>query len=402
MPKSSARISGITPSGKDGWEVHFAASKRRQAGEDIIMLSVGDHDFDTPCETVDACIDALRAGHHHYVELAGLSRLRAGLARLSEQCTGVATSPEEVIATVGGQGALYAACQAVLDPGAHAIIVSPYYATYPGTMRAAGADFTEIDTRAEDGFEPRAEAIAAAVRPETRAILINSPNNPTGAIYSRETLEAIAALCRKHDLWLLSDEVYWTIRAEGREHVSPRAFDGMRERTLIINSLSKSHGMTGWRIGWLTAPADIVTLLRSLNLVATYGLPDFVSRAAIAAVENGFGVEAIADRYAARRKMFLDAVHGLDGVTVRGSEGGMYVMLDVRAVEPDCEAFAWGLLKQENVAVLPGSSFGQAAEGHIRISMCQDEPVLKEAAARIRRFVGGLSAGTHGRMSAAG
>ncbi|MCO0638332.1 aminotransferase class I/II-fold pyridoxal phosphate-dependent enzyme, partial [Lutimaribacter sp. EGI FJ00014] len=174
----------------------------------------------------------------------------------------------------------------VLDPGSHAIIVSPYYATYPGTVRAAGATFTEVETRSDDGFEPRAAAIAEAIQPETRAILVNSPNNPTGAVYSRATMEAIAELCRKHDLWLISDEVYWTIRA-GREHVSPRALPGMKERTLVVNSLSKSHGMTGWRVGWLTAPADFVRHLISLNLVSSYGMVDFVSRAATAAVENG-------------------------------------------------------------------------------------------------------------------
>src|SRR5690606_14688444 len=207
MPSPSKRIAGIVPSGKDGWEVHFAALTRKQAGEDIIMLSVGDHDFDTPSGTIEACVEAVRGGHHHYVQLPGLPRLRQGMAKLSTACTGVETTPEEVIATVGGQGALFGACQAILDPGSHAIVVAPYYATYPGTMRAAGASFTEVEARSEDGFEPRPEAIAAAIRPETRAILINSPNNPTGAVYSRKTLEGIAALCAEHDLWLMSDEV---------------------------------------------------------------------------------------------------------------------------------------------------------------------------------------------------
>lgn len=385
MPLPSKRIAGIVPSGsKDGWEVHFAALTRKQAGEDIVMLSVGDHDFDTPSGTIEACVEAVRGGHHHYIQLPGLPRLRQGMAKLSTACTGIETTPEEIIATVGGQGALFGACQAALDPGSHAIVVAPYYATYPGTMRAAGATFTEIEARSEDGFEPRAEAVAAAIRPETRAILINSPNNPTGAVYSRKTLEGIAALCIEHDLWLMSDEVYWTF---AEKHLSPRSLPGMKERTLVINSLSKSHGMTGWRIGWLTGPADFIRLMINLNLVATYGLPDFVSQAAVAAIENGYGVDEIAARYAHRRTAFLEEIRGINGVTVRGSEGGMYVMLDISAVEPDCEKFAWELLDAENVAVLPGTSFGEAAAGHIRISMCQEEPVLKEAAMRIRRFI---------------
>jgi len=385
MPKPSSRISGIIPSGKDGWEVHFAGMARKQAGEPIIMLSVGDHDFDTPSETVEACVKAVRGGFHHYTQLPGLPALREAMAKVSTRCTGVPTAAAEVIATPGGQAALYAAAQAVLDPGAHAIVVAPYYATYPGTFRAAGATFTVVETRAEVGFKPEPSAIEKAVRPETRAILINTPNNPTGAVYSRDSLEAIADMCRRHDLWLLSDEVYWTLG--GREHVSPRALPGMADRTLVINSMSKSHGMTGWRMGWLTGPRDIIRLIVDLNLVTTYGMTDFVSRAATEALENDYGIEDIARRYAARREAFLKEVAGLNHITVRGSEGGMYVMLDIRDVEPDCEAFAWGLLEAEKVTVMPGSSFGEAAAGHIRISLCQPDEVLAEATRRLKRFV---------------
>ena len=387
MPKPSSRITGILPSGKDGWEVHFAALTRKEAGEDIIMLSVGDHDFDTPEATVEACVAAVRGGFHHYTQLPGIPALREQMARISTRATGVPTTAAEVIATPGGQAALYGAVQAVLDPGDHAIVVAPYYATYPGTFNAAGAAFTVVETRAEDGFQPDIAAIAAAVLPTTRAILINTPNNPTGAVYSRKSLEKLAELCRRHDLWLLSDEVYWTLG--GGEHVSPRSLPGMAERTLVINSMSKSHGMTGWRIGWLTAPADIITLLVGLNLVTTYGLTDFVSRAAVEALKNDYGVAEIAERYARRRTVFLDAVRGMNDITVRGSDGGMYVMLDIRAVEADCEKFAWAFLDAEKVAVMPGGSFGDAAKGHIRISLCQPESTLTEAAARLKRFVSG-------------
>lgn len=385
MPRPSARISGIIPSGKDGWELHFSAWQRKEAGEPMIMLSVGDHDFDTPSETVEACVTALRAGHHHYTQLPGIPRLRAAMAKLSTQCTGIETTIDQVIATPGGQSALYAAVHAVVDDGDHAIVVAPYYATYPGTFRSAGADFTVVEARAADGFQPTRAAIEAAIQPNTRAILMNTPNNPTGAVYSRETLEAIAGVCRDHDLWLLSDEVYWTLG--GGEHISPRGLPGMAERTLVINSMSKSHGMTGWRIGWLTGPEEMITLLISLNLVNAYGLNDFVSRAAIEALENGYGVKEIADLYAGRRTLFLDEIRGVNHVVVRGSEGGMYVMLDVSAIEPDCETFAWALLDAEQVGVMPGASFGEAAKGHIRIALTQPEHVLKEAAKRLRRFI---------------
>src|SRR6185312_11400257 len=327
MPKPSSRISGIVPSGKDGWEVHFTAMTRKEAGEPIIMLSVGDHDFDTPTETVEACVTAVRAGYHHYTQLPGIPALREAMAKASTQCTGVSTTADQVIATPGGQAALYAAVQGVLDDGDHAIVVAPYYATYPGTFRAAGAAFTVVETRAENGFQPDAKAIEAAVQPNTRAILINTPNNPTGAVYTRSALEGIADICRRHDLWLLSDEVYWTLG--GGEHISPRSLPGMEERTLVINSMSKSHGMTGWRLGWLTGPEKMIELMTNLNLVTTYGLIDFVSHAAVEALENGYGVKEIAERYAGRLTVFLDAVRGMNNVAVRGSEGGMYVMLDI-------------------------------------------------------------------------
>ncbi|MEO3385785.1 pyridoxal phosphate-dependent aminotransferase [Mesorhizobium sp. CAU 1741] len=386
MPRLSSRVSGITPSGKDGWEVHFEASLRRQAGEPIIMLSVGDHDFHTPEATVEACVREVRAGHHHYTHLPGMPRLRAAMANVTTACTGIDTSANQILAAPGGQAALFAATLATVDPGDHAIIIAPYYATYPPTFRAAGAEFSVVEAHAERGFQPDYADIERAVRPNTRAILINTPNNPTGAVYTRETLEGIARVCREHDLWLISDEVYWTITG-GRQHLSPRSLPGMAERTLVVNSMSKSHGMTGWRIGWLTGPEDVIGTLISLNLVSTYGLPDFVSRAAIDALENGHGVADIAERYGTRRQVFLDAIRGSNHATVRGSEGGMYVMLDISAIEPDCEVFAWQLLNSEKIAVMPGGSFGDSAKGHIRISLCQPDDVLRQAATRLAQFL---------------
>lgn len=385
MPAISKRASGIVPAGKSGWEIHFAALARKQAGEDLLMLTAGDHDFETPAETVEACVEAVRAGHHHYTQLEGIPSLRVALAKVSEQVTGVATSPEEVLATGGGQGALYAAVQAVCDPGDHGIVVGPYYATYPGTFNAAGADYTVVDASPDEGFEPQIEAIEAEVTPRTRAVLMNTPNNPTGAVYSRETVEAIAQLCRKHDLWLISDEVYWTHTA-GAPHVSPRALDGMAERTLIVNSMSKSHAMTGWRVGWLTGPSDLISVLIGLNLVSTYGLNDFVSHAAVKALDAGWGMAETAAIYDERRSAFLAAIDGAEGLAVRGSKGGMYVVLDVRAISEDGEAFAWDLLAREKLAVMPGESFGAATAGHIRVSLCNPVDVLNEAATRLKRY----------------
>ncbi len=390
MAELSLRIANILTGGKTGWEIHFSALARRQAGEEILMVTAGDHDFPSPQETVDAGARALAEGHHHYTQLEGIPALRAAMARVTEQATGVAMGPANILATGGGQGALYAAVQATCDQGDHAIVAAPYYATYPGTFRAAGAHFTVVDAMPEDGFQPRAQALEAAVTARTKAILINSPNNPTGAVYSRETLEAIADLCRRRDLWLISDEVYWT-HTGGKAHVSPQSLPGMADRTLVVQSLSKSHGMTGWRVGWLAGPERIITPLIGLNLVSTYGLNDFVSRAAVEALENGYGVAEITELYAARRASFAKAVAGIDGVELRGSEGGIYAMLDVRAISASGEAFASSLLDAERLAVMPGESFGTATAGHVRISLCQPEAVLAEAARRIRVHVARLA-----------
>ncbi len=388
MPVVSRRLDGILGAGKSGWEVHFTALARKNAGEDILMLSIGDHDFATPDASVEACVSALRAGHHHYTALAGMVRLRNAMAAVSQRSTGVATQMANILATPGGQGALYAAVQAALDPGEHAIIVNPYYATYPGTFRAAGASFDVVEARAEDDFQPRRAALEAAVRPNSRALLINSPNNPTGAVYTAETIRQIALFCIEHDLWLISDEVYWTFAGAGG-HLSPIAVDGMEERTLIVNSVSKSHGMTGWRVGWLRAPTRVIDKLVNFNLVVTYGLADFVSHAVAEALERDIGLADIARLYASRNAAFKRALASVNSLTIRGSQGGMYVMLDVRAVEADAERFCFDLLEAENMAIMPGESFGEASAGHVRISMCQSEEMLEEAARRLIRFVKG-------------
>jgi arginine:pyruvate transaminase len=387
MPKLSTRIERIIPEGKDGWEVHVHALNRQEAGDDIFMLSVGDHEFPTPAPTVRACIRALEEGHHHYTNLAGLPRLRRAIRDIASRSTGVNVQEDEIIATTGGQAALFGAMLATLDPGDHGIIISPYYATYPATMNCTGASHTVVLARAENGFQPDADDIRAAIRPETRVLLINSPNNPTGAVYTVPVLQAIAGICIEHDLWLISDEVYWTHTGPLHPHVSPIVLSGMRERTLIVNSMSKSHGMTGWRIGWLQAPPHVIRRLVDLNLASAYGLNDFVSRAAAEALEQDYGVAEIAARYESRRRAFVDAVKTIPGIVVRGSEGGMYVMIDIREVAASGEEFAWALLEEENIAVLPGESFGPGAAGHVRISMCESEQRLSEAASRLERFL---------------
>ncbi|MEM9331691.1 MAG: pyridoxal phosphate-dependent aminotransferase [Pseudomonadota bacterium] len=384
MPSPSQRIAEISESDLEGWEVYTEAQRRNHAGAGVLMVCIGDHDFPTPYDSVDACKQALDGGHHNYSEIQGQPALLEAMARVSTKATGMQVKTQEVVAMPGGQGGLYACMQAILNPGDHVVIVSPHYVTYPGTVRSAGGTFTLVEASPDNGFQPEAQKIKAAIQPNTKAVMINSPNNPTCAIYTAETLQAISDVCIKEDVWLISDEVYWSLSND--QHISSRSLPGMKERTLVVQSMSKSHGMTGWRFGWVIAPEEMVYFLTQHNLVSTYGMNDFISRAATIALNEEIGVKEIAQTYRKRGEVFLEALSGANGIRTMNEPGGMYFMLDIRAISKDAQKFAFGLLDSENMAVMPGDSFGPSAAGHIRISLCQPEENLVEAATRLRRF----------------
>ena len=304
--------------------------------------------------------------------------------------TGVPTGPENVIVTPGGQAALFAAHMVTLDPGDTGLYCDPYYATYPGTIRATGARDVAVPTRPENGFQPEARAIAACAK-GARSLLINTPNNPTGAVYTRPTLEAVAEVVRDHDLWLISDEVYDTQLWSG-DHQSPRALPGMAERTLVVGSLSKSHAMTGSRIGWLIAPEPVVAAVTALATNTTYGLPGYIMDAGLAALSLGPDFEAgVSGPFRRRRDLALARLGQANLLRLVPSGGAMYVMVDVRATGLSGEAFALRLLEHERIAVMPGESFGQAASGHIRIALTVADDLLDDALGRLLAFAESLA-----------
>ncbi|MEM8649571.1 MAG: pyridoxal phosphate-dependent aminotransferase [Pseudomonadota bacterium] len=384
MALPSTRITEISESDLEGWEVYTEAQKRNHEGADVLMVCIGDHDFPTPFNSVEACKEALDAGYHNYSEIQGQPALLEAIAKVSTKAIGMPVTSKEVVAMPGGQGGLYASMQAVLNPGDHVVIVSPHYVTYPGTVRSAGGTFTLVPASPDDGFQPDAAAIEAAIKPNTKAVMINSPNNPTCAIYTRESLEAVAEICIKHDVWLISDEVYWSL--SNGQHISPRSLPNMKERTIVIQSMSKSHGMTGWRFGWIITSEEMAYFFTQHNLVSTYGMNGFISKAATIALNDEIGVNEIADTYRKRGEVFLEALQGANGIRTLNEPGGMYFMLDIRDITNDAQKFAFDLLDAENMAVMPGDSFGPSAAGHLRISLCQPEEKLKEAATRLRRF----------------
>jgi arginine:pyruvate transaminase len=286
-----------------------------------------------------------------------------------------------VLVGPGGQSGLFNAHHAACDEGDTALFIDPFYATYPGTIRAVGAVPHAIPARPERDFQPDPAdiAAAAAANPNAKSLLINSPNNPTGVVYTRETLEGIAEVARAHDLWVISDEVYDTQVWTG-DHVSMRTLPGMAERTFTIGSLSKSHAMTGSRIGWVIGPEEAIAHMANLATHTTYGVAGFVQEGAVFALGRGDAFEAgVAEPFQRRRDLALEVLEGQDVIRAVPPSGGMFVMLDIRATGLSGEGFADRLLDEHLVAVMPGESFGKAAAGHIRVALTVEDERLVAA-----------------------
>ena len=383
--KLSNRILNITGGGSDGWDVFYRARAMIAAGQSVTELTIGEHDIRTDPAILDHMHQAAKAGHTGYAMVPGTAALRRAVADRITARTGVQTGPENILITPGGQAALFAAHMVACDPGQTALYIDPYYATYPGTIRAAGAVPQAIVTAPSDGFQPTAAALAQAA-PGAASLLVNSPNNPTGAVYGAKTWEAIAQVCRDHDLWLISDEVYDTQIWDGT-HISPRSLPGMADRTLVIGSMSKSHAMTGSRIGWICGPAAAISAAINLATHTTYGVPGFIQDAATFALAQGADVEeAVAAPFARRRALTMAKLAEQNVVRAVPADGAMYVMLDIRATGMSGEGFANALLDAEKIAVMPGESFGMAAAGHIRVAMTIDDDSYADALSRLLAF----------------
>ncbi len=386
VPRFAARVAALGGAEAAAWEIHAEGVRRRAAGEDVILLSIGDPDFPTPAPIVAAAKESLDLGRTHYAEIAGQVPLREAIARQHQRLSGQTIDPARILVLAGAQSALYTACQCLLQPGDEVIVPEPMYVTYPATVAATGATMVRVPLVAERGFHIDLDALAAAVTPRTRAVLLNSPHNPTGAVITRHEIEAIAGLCRRHDLWLVSDEVYATLLYEG-EHVAPASLPGMDARTVTVSSLSKSHAMTGWRVGWLIGPPALIEHGVNLALCMLYGSPPFIQDAATVALAQDEAEHALmVERFRRRRDAVCRRLAGLPGLACSRPRGGMFVMLDVRRTGLSAEAFAQRLLAEEGVCVLSGDAFGGAAAGHVRISLTAADERLAEACNRIGRF----------------
>jgi arginine:pyruvate transaminase len=377
------RISGR---GAGAWRIHIEAARRRDLGQDVIFLTVGDPDQAPPESVIEATIDALRRRRTGYSSMIGYPRVREAIAARFQRRTGHFCTADNVVVTPGAQGGTFCALQCLAGSGDEVIVPEPIYATYAGVIGASGARLVTVPLRADRGFHPDLDTIASAVTPRTRVIWINSPHNPTGAVFTAEEIAGVAELCRRHDLWLLSDEVYEDL-AFVRPHVSPWSLPGMAERTVVVSSLSKSHAMPGFRFGWIIGPTELSGHLFNLLLSMTYGSPAFIQDGVLPALERELPeVTALRDAYRSRASLLCEILAEAPNCRLTPPEGGMFVLLDIRGTGLGSEDFASALLKQENVAVLPCDGFGPSAVGHLRISLTAPEPRLRKAGRRIVRF----------------
>lgn len=385
--KYSERVSRTVSKGAPAWKIHSLAKSMQDNGESVIQLTIGDPDFDTPSTIIDRAIQSLRNGRTHYTPLLGEQPLRAAIADYHQSFGGQAVDWNNVIVVAGAQCGLYAASMCTLNPGDQIIVLDPTYTTYAYVLGATGAEPVFVRLRPENSFQVDAAEAEGAVTPRTRAMLINTPHNPTGAMINSSVMAELAGICLKHNLWMITDEVYGSIYFD-QEHVSAAAVNGMADRTITISSLSKSSAMTGWRLGWAVGPVEMIEHMGNLSAAMLFGLPPFIQDAAIEALTGSLHeAQRMRSMYKARRDLVYERLQNLAGISCHLPEGGMYMMLDIRQTGQDTLEFAQRLLATEKVALLPGEAFGPGGSGHLRLSLVKSEDVLAEACMRIARFL---------------
>jgi aminotransferase len=377
----SQRVAAIPPSGIRRF-FDIAATMN-----DVISLGIGEPDFVTPGPIIKAGVRSLEAGETHYTSNSGLPELRQAIARYLHGLHGVEYNPEtEIIVTVGVSEALYLAMTAILDPGDEVIVPQPCFVSYTAEVSFAGGEPVIVNTRAEDEWQLTAEQLEAAITPRTKALLIGYPNNPTGAVMTRQGLAGIAEVAKKHDLLVISDEIYARL-VYGVEHTCFPALPDMWKRTVLLQGLSKSHAMTGWRVGFAAAPPDILGAMRKVHQYTIMSAPTIAQYAALEAMENGEPfVKAMVEEYNRRREVMFKAFNGMGMSTVEPT-GAFYVFPQVTHLGMSAEDFCEKLLYEEKVAVVPGGAFGESGQDHVRACYATSMTKIEEAMTRISRFV---------------
>ena len=377
----SKRVAGLKPSGIRKF-FDIAATMK-----DVISLGIGEPDFTTPQPILEAGIKSLQRGETHYTSNPGIMELRKALSAHLELHYGVSYDPaNEIIITVGGSEALYLAATALLDEGDEMIIPTPCFVSYQAQAVLAGGVAVEIPCKMENNFDIDPKEIEAAITPRTRAILLGFPNNPTGAVASRENLLAVARLAVEHDLIVISDEIYDRL-VYGVRHVCFAALPGMKERTIFLGGFSKDYAMTGWRIGFAAGPAKIMGGLLRIHQFAVMCAPTMSQVAAFAALQQGEEyVQEMVVEYDRRRKLIVKGLNEI-GLPTFEPKGAFYAFPKISVTGLDDEQFSTRLLNEEHVAAVPGNSFGKGGEGFIRCSYATAYEKIEVALERMRRFV---------------
>jgi aminotransferase len=355
--------------------------------DDVISLGIGEPDFATPTPIIQAGVRALEEGQTHYTSNAGRIDLRQGLAEYLQTKYGVTYDPvNEFVITVGVSEALYLTMTALLNAGDEVIIPTPCFVSYQAEVILAGGVPVEIPTYAEDNFQVRPADVEGAITPRTKAILIAYPNNPTGAVASRETLLGLAKIAEQHDLIVVTDELYDQL-VYGVEHVCFPALAGMQERTILLGGFSKNYAMTGWRIGFAAGPASLIKGLVRIHQYTIMSAPTIAQAAAVEALKSGGPyVAEMRAEYDRRRRLIVSGLNRL-GLPTFEPRGAFYAFPNIAITGMDDETFAQKLLEEQRVACVPGSSFGRGGEGFVRCSYATAYEKIEEALNRIERFM---------------
>ena len=384
--KYAAITDRLADLGSAKWEIHYEARALAAAGVKLIALTIGEPDVPPPPALLAAATAALMAGRLGYSSGRGEPALLGALAaRYSRRC-GRRIGTDQILALPGTQAALYASFQAIVGPGDEVLVGDPMYATYEGVLRATGASVVTVPLRPEHGFRLQAADLAAAVTPRTRAILLNTPHNPTGAVLTRHELRAIGEVARTHDLWIVSDEVYEELIFAGGSFHSPLDEADLAERVVVVASISKSHAAPGFRSGWCVGPAEFTARLLPVAETMLFGNQPFIADMTALAVSAPSTVApGMAERFARRAGMVVQMLDG-NRLRVHMPQAGMFALVDVRATGLSGVAFARRLLDEERVAVMPGESFGQSLAGWLRLCLTQSDDDIAEACRRMAAF----------------
>lgn len=369
------------------------ANKMQAAGENIIHLEIGRPDFDTPQKIKDAANASLAAGHVFYTSNYGNPALRKAIAKKMREKNGCDYSENEVMTTIGVCMATYSAMAAFLEEGDEVLVPNPVWLNYIHVPTSLGAKAVTYSLKEENNYQIDLAELESKINDRTKMLVIVDPSNPTGGVFSRETLEAVAQIAIKHNLIVISDEIYEQLVYDGTEHVSMASIPGMKERTITLGGFSKGYSMTGWRLGYLCAPVEVIQACVRLAQYTTVCAPSFVQEAAITALEEcDEDVEIMRQEYQRRKDYVVNALNAIDGISCNNPQGAFYIFVNIKSLGMTSKEVAEYLLDNAKIALVPGSAFGSEGEGYLRISYATAYDQLVEACERIKKAVAELQA----------